>query len=137
MKFIFTIAGRPKAKARPRFGNRKTYTPASTTSYEQRSVWNEALAAGVRQGMFGQNQMYLGVVGVVRRPKAELHDHPCGFDIDNILKIVMDGLAPAFADNNDTHFVSAFVAKKFTDADMDQEQVIVKITDSKEEYEEP
>ncbi len=134
MKFIFIIQGAVKAKERPRHGRGKTYTPRSTTNYEQRSVWGEAVVAGIRQGTFGTKPMYLSVLGVFK-PAKEHGDHPIKTDIDNILKIVMDGLAPAFDDNNDTHFVSAFVAKKFTDEYFTREQVIVKITDSKEDME--
>jgi Holliday junction resolvase RusA-like endonuclease len=127
---LFSVPGRPRAKARPRVTRRgHAYTPKTTVEYE-RQIWLEALAAGGRAMMFQDRPLWLSVLAVFSPPvKTYPGDFPRRIDLDNILKCVCDGLRPAFVD--DDQIVSCFVAKAF----MDKEQLIVKISDSKEEIE--
>lgn len=80
-----TIIGEPEAKARPRWGRGRTYTPDRTRHAEAVIAWEASL--------------------VLERPLND--DHSCfwlkcefhcarktGPDVDNLVKLVMDSLSP-------------------------------------------
>lgn len=104
MRFAFVVPGKPRAKLRARHTKAGgTYTPESTVKYEE-EVWVCALKAGIRRGQFPQyTPLWLGVRAFFGRP-AKNHtckQHPAMYeDIDNILKAIMDGLRPAFHNDN-------------------------------------
>lgn len=111
MIVAFTIDGRPQTKQRPRLGrNGMVYTPEKTEAYEL-AVWYSAMAARATPGMFADVALYLQVRAVFARPKKASRPYPPVCDVDNILKIVADGLRPAFRD--DVQFVSMMVTKEF------------------------
>ena len=104
---MITIKGEPKGKQRPRFGNGHTYTPQETKDYEQLVhdtwLWQEKEtyhgSVGVHiRAYFGVPQSYsksvkLAMVSGDRRPLKKP-------DIDNIIKIVLDGLNGAAYDDD-------------------------------------
>ena len=105
----FTISGKPKGKTRPRFarGGRNTYTDRGTAEYEKK-VAEAYLAAG------GQMEEYSGIriKAYYLIPQKTRKDIVAAMvsgqikpakkpDLDNVLKIIMDGLTGvAFEDDN-------------------------------------
>jgi len=124
MKMI--IAGEPKGKARPRFSRTgavvRTYTPDSTTDYEQlvRSVYR---ASG---GTYHENgYIRLAVRAYFAVPKSATKKRRAQMlcaqlmpakkpDIDNIVKIIMDGLN-GVAYKDDAQVVSIMASKAYSD----------------------
>ena len=95
----FTIYGKPQGKARPRFANGHTYTPKQTTDYE-RQIKNAFIAAGGEKiesdGVIIEIDVYYKRATADKK-KLSPTKKP---DIDNICKIVLDGLnGVAYADD--------------------------------------
>ena len=117
-KFEFIVPGRPKGKGRPRM-NRKTgqvYTPPATRAYE-----SEIRQAFLRQGgeSFGGAPVMVEVEALFPMPqswgkkdRAERDGTFCDRlpDLDNILKIVLDGIQGCAIDNDRN--VAILVAQK-------------------------
>ena len=95
----FTIYGKPQGKARPRFANGHAYTPKQTTDYE-RQIKNAFRAAGGEKiendGVIIEIDVYYKKTAADKK-KTSPTKKP---DIDNICKIVLDGLnGVAYADD--------------------------------------
>ena len=117
---MITIKGEPKGKQRPRFGQGHTYTPQETKDYEQlvHDTW-----------LWRENRTYHGSVGVRIRayfavPKSYSKSVKAAMvdgtrkplkkpDIDNIVKIVLDGLNGAAYDD-DKQVVALSVIKMYS-----------------------
>lgn len=95
----FTIPGEPRGKARPRWGNGRTYTPRKTVEYEKRvkscflSAGGKLLDGEIRAEL----RAYYGIPkSASKRARADML---CGKtrptkkpDLDNVAKIVLDSL---------------------------------------------
>lgn len=96
----FTVPGLPRPKERPRFGKHgNVYTPKATKAYEQ-EIWAMALSAGARQDCF--RGCYVAVSMIAYFDAQAEFDR---VDADNIGKICLDGLKPAFNDNKVTRLL--------------------------------
>lgn len=94
----FTIEGDPKGKQRPRFTKYgSTYTPSETVAYEKKVAYSYRQAGG---SLYTQ-PVKLEIWAFYQIPKsaskkraADMQGKPCVKkpDIDNVLKIIMDGL---------------------------------------------
>lgn len=113
-KVCITIPGQPKAKGRPRFARGRAYTPRSTLDYEQRV--GEAARQKIKDPTGRDVQVDILAVYQIpkswpkaRREAARVGDVlPKKPDIDNVIKIVLDGLnGAAFVDDSQVHMVSA------------------------------
>ena len=93
------VYGRPKGKSRPRFANGHAYTPKATRDYEK-MIGSEYLA---QDGRKHTGEISLKVEAVFKIPKSwtkkkrwetiDTGKRPeCRPDIDNIVKVAMDGL---------------------------------------------
>lgn len=137
--YTIQILGEPQGKERPRF-NRKTgvvYTPVKTKNYEQ-MIRNEYIKQG---GKLLNGEICVVIQAYFKIPKhakkAEKHLMLDGFvepqkkpDIDNIAKIVLDGLqSVAFAD--DKQVTSLIVRKNYGEESM----VTIFISERKSIYE--
>jgi len=121
----FTIQGEPKGKARPRFGQGRTYTPKATADYEAMvgmeykrqcggynfSADGEKVPVEIAiNAFFGipksaskkkRAQMVCGEIKPTKKP-----------DADNIAKIIMDGLN-GIAFDDDAQVISLTVNKMY------------------------
>ena len=127
MKISFTVLGEPQGKGRPRFARRGgytvTYTPKKTASYEEK-VKSEYMVQcnGVR---FDDNtDLEMSVIAYFKIPSSvnkatksdmiEWRKFPRKKpDVDNILKIVADGLN-GVAYKDDVQIVKASVRKYYS-----------------------
>jgi Holliday junction resolvase RusA-like endonuclease len=111
---FIVVEGQPKSKGRPRFARGRAYTPASTLQYERlvaaaaREVIAQPIAVNVQ----------VDIIAVYRIPKswpkgqqaqAQRGDiMPTRPDIDNVIKIILDGLnGAAYVDDEQVHMISA------------------------------
>lgn len=118
----FTVPGEPRGKQRPRFSRRTgtTYTPSETVAYEK-EVRAEFLRAGGRKT---DGPVALNITAYYKIPtsatKAEREKMLAGQlpqkkpDIDNVLKIIMDGLNGA-AYKDDKQVAAAAASKAYDD----------------------
>lgn len=125
MKTIdFTVPGKPKGKARPRFANGAAYTDKGTREYEQQVTWafmeatnGEALDldAPISLSIYARFKPNKGdskrtvankVMGLLVPAKKP--------DVDNVAKIIMDGLNKV-AYNDDAQVVTMLVNKAYDD----------------------
>jgi len=127
MKISFTVFGEPQGKGRPRFARRGgytvTYTPKKTASYEEK-IKNEYMVQcnGVR---FDDNtDLEMSVIAYFKIPSSvnkitksdmlEWKKFPRKKpDVDNILKIVADGLN-GVAYKDDVQIIKASVRKYYS-----------------------
>lgn len=121
--FLFIIPGPPKGKARPRVVNNHAYTPDATVQYERlvQACWERA--AG--DWMADKDQpVVLYVVAFYPIPESDskkmkerkLRNYVLPTkkpDIDNVLKIIMDGLN-GVAYYDDKQVVGVTIQKKFS-----------------------
>ena len=121
-EFEFTIPGAPKGKARPRVVNNHAYTPEATVQYERlvQACWEKA--AG--DWMAEKDQpvaLYVSAYYPVpeshtkKQKERELRNWVLPTkkpDIDNILKIIMDGLN-GVAYHDDKQVVEVTIRKRF------------------------
>ena len=111
---FIVVSGQPKSKGRPRFARGRAYTPASTLQYERlvaaaaREVIAQPIAVNVQ----------VDIIAVYRIPKswpkaqqaaaARGDIMPTRPDIDNVIKIILDGMnGAAYLDDEQVHMVSA------------------------------
>lgn len=88
------IHGKPVGKARPRFGRKKdggavTYTPRETKNYEQ------SVATLAQCAMMGKTLMegpLRVTISAYFQHKTKTGYHTSRPDLDNIIKIILDGL---------------------------------------------
>lgn len=104
---VFTIYGKPQGKARPRFSNGHAYTPKQTTDYEKQ-IKNAFRAAGGQmiesEGVIIEIDVYYKKTAADKK-KTSPTKKP---DIDNICKIVLDGLnGVAYPDDKQVISLSA------------------------------
>lgn len=103
----FVIYGKPQGKARPRFSNGHAYTPKQTADYEDQ-IKNAFIAAGGEKiendGVIIEIDVYYKKTAADNK-KTSPTKKP---DIDNICKIVLDGLnGVAYADDKQVVSLSA------------------------------
>lgn len=113
------VPGRPKGKARPRFGNGRTYTPKTTIEYEDLI----ARCYVKQDGRTFDGEVKLKVEAVFKIPESwtKKKKHEAIFegkrpevrpDIDNIVKVVMDALS-GVAYNDDSQVVIVEASKMY------------------------
>lgn len=98
----FTINCEPIGKARPRFGQGRTYTPKKTKEFEK-LVALSALKAGLQKS---SSPIEIKIIAIHKRPKRLMRKTDSKTriikdtkpDIDNIVKAVLDGLKGYFDD---------------------------------------
>lgn len=125
MTLRFSIPGEPRGKGRPRFGRSRSgfavaYTDAKTASYEN-LVKLAARQAGA-QPIEGPLDVYLCAFFTVPQSWSKKRrldaltgrEGPGKFDLDNILKAVLDGLN-GIAFHDDKQIVTIQAAKRFSD----------------------
>ena len=99
--FKLIITGKPQTKQRPRVTKRGTYTPQETIDYEERLKWEFKIQ--VKNWIVEAGQIDLTINAYMPIPKSETkafkeqckndtEEHLKRPDIDNIAKIVADGL---------------------------------------------
>ena len=98
---FITVIGEPQGKARPRFKRGRVYTPQKTKDYEKR-VHLAALEAGLKPTL---NPISITINAVHKRPKRlNKRTLECRTikttkpDLDNIVKVILDGLKSFFDD---------------------------------------
>ena len=103
MKLEFTVDGKPIGKARPRVTKRATYTPATTTRYED--LVRYAALNNLKEDFEENEPLSVEVIAFFEVPKSysrnKKTDCLAGWelptkmpDADNIGKIIMDGMNP-------------------------------------------
>ena len=118
MEVDFVVYGELRGKGRPRFGNGRTYTPKTTSDYE-----NNVLAAYMDKyhtlKLKGQIWCQIRAFKAIPKsaPKKYVNDMigtGCQTkpDIDNIAKIILDGLN-GIAFDDDKQIVCLQVEKKY------------------------
>lgn len=115
---IFTIAGDPRGKQRPRFNGKtgSAYTPSETVAYEKRVKYGYVMEGGkklVDVPVRIEVWAFFRIPTSISKKKQEaMVGQPATKkpDIDNILKIVLDGLNGAAYDD-DKQVVQAMVHK--------------------------
>ncbi len=120
----FTVPGNPQGKARPRFGNGHTYTPAKTVMYENliRACYRRMVKMLGHENPFqGQVQVYITAVYPI--PKSASKKRRGAMlggkllptvkpDLDNVIKAVLDALnGVAYLD--DSQIVSLSASKRY------------------------
>lgn len=102
MRFEFTIPGKPRAKARPRFGQGRTFTAAQTERAERQIGWLAKAAmkqAGITRPLMRPIKLdVIATFGIAKNKskavREVMHGQPHVYkpDGDNILKLVKDAL---------------------------------------------
>lgn len=112
MKVEFTIEGSPVGKARPRVTRRVTYTPAKTSHYEDLVRY---AATSNFTGFFEKGSpLDVKIIAYFEVPKSYSKKRHINClaglelptkkpDIDNVAKIVMDGMNPKTKRNKQLH----------------------------------
>lgn len=104
-RFIFTVPGRPRPKARPRFAKGRVFTPAETLEYEAR-VREHAAFMFDKPLESDDLKAYIDVF-----VKGRNHA-----DLDNFVKSILDGMnRTAYLDDKQIKHIDAnllFVASK-------------------------
>ena len=104
---IFTIEGEPKGKQRPRFNSKthSTYTPTETRAYEKRVKYGYVMAGGkiIEDAVKLEVWAFCKIPTSICKKRAQaMTGTPATKkpDVDNILKIIQDGLTGvAYADD--------------------------------------
>lgn len=116
---MIKVAGRPKGKSRPRFANGHAYTPKTTKDYEK-LIGDEYMA---QDGRKHTGAVRLKVEAVFKIPESwtkkkkwETIDNgkrpEVRPDIDNIVKVVMDGLN-GIAYDDDSQVAEIIASKSY------------------------
>lgn len=99
--YAFTIPGKPRGKGRPRFGRGRTYTDAKTVAYEKLVKASAIAAISPMKPFSGPVAACLQFrisppVSASKARKARLlagsEPITAPFDLDNLVKAVLDGL---------------------------------------------
>ncbi|MBQ8301023.1 MAG: RusA family crossover junction endodeoxyribonuclease [Clostridia bacterium] len=120
----FTIQGEPKGKARPRFGQGRTYTPKATADYEAMVGMEYKRQCGGYMFPKTDKGIEVAIIAYFGIPKSASKkrrlDMACGGvkptkkpDADNIGKIIMDGLN-GIAFEDDAHVTRLTVDKEYS-----------------------
>lgn len=112
----FTVPGRPVPKARPRGGRGRFYTKPETVAYES-SVGREALAVGLTREV-GPLTLHVDVWRATRRR----------YDVDNLLKAVVDGMVKCGALSEDNMTVVTAMSVRHCGVDKARPRVEVTVT---------
>lgn len=123
----FTIYGEPQGKGRPRFSTRggavRSYTPEKTVAYEEEV--REAFLAVGETGYFDKEPLVVDIKAYFQIPKStpkkRIPEVLKGFpmkkpDIDNIAKIILDGLN-GWAYEDDSQVITLLVTKSWVEED--------------------
>lgn len=121
MGIEFVIPGEPRGKARPRWGNGRTYTPKATVEYE-RQVKACFLSAGgklMEGAVRAEITAYYGIPkSASKRTRADMlsrYIRPAKKpDLDNVAKIVLDSLN-SLAYKDDAAVVELVVEKFYSE----------------------
>lgn len=117
----FTVPGEPRGKQRPRMTKRGVvYTPTETTAYERKVRFYYVSKYGGKKLEGPVNMTVTAVLGIptsaTKKARLEMETGETlptkKPDVDNILKIVMDGLTGAAYDD-DKQVVSAAITKRY------------------------
>lgn len=113
MILSFSVPIKPKAKARPRFGNGHAYTPKSTKEYEN-TIAKYAKKAGASPL---PNPVVIDVTATFKRPVRMKSFEYCTKrpDVDNLLKMIDALNGVAWVD--DKQVVSATISKNYGEED--------------------
>lgn len=106
--YTFVVDRRPQVKQRPQFGNGRTFTPKQTVEAEKHLA--SCYDGPVFEGLVGIDANFYPDRTVVRVFDLEADRSPLRGDVDNYLKLVLDGLqreAGAFKDDKAVHLVTA------------------------------
>lgn len=104
----FEVPGQPVAKARPRVTRRGTYTPKRTRDYE-RAVGEAALVAWAARRVTIAGPVAVEVEFTMKVAQKRLwgNFHPVRPDVDNLAKVLLDGLHAIMADDASVARLSA------------------------------
>lgn len=120
----FTVAGKPKGKGRPRFGNGHAYTPPETIAYEEEIGWaaRQAGATPLPHALEMTVDAYYEIPRSWPAKKKNLaatgQIRPGKPDADNVLKIYADALNKV-AYNDDVQIWKATVTKQYGEPRVD------------------
>lgn len=117
---VFTIDGEPKGKGRPRFSKGRVYTPPATVNYESLVILNyRNIAKGYKFISPVRVRISVFHKPPKRASKKVTADMLCNRirptkkpDLDNIVKIILDGLNKVAWDD-DTQVVELAVSKHY------------------------
>lgn len=109
----FTVRGEPRSKQRPRVTARGTFTPKETLAQERkvRDAWLATKEAKFEYSVVMEMKFY----NYTRHRR----------DIDNMAKLVLDGLNK-FAFDDDVQVVGLHAEKVFTNADRARTEVCIR-----------
>jgi crossover junction endodeoxyribonuclease RusA len=94
-EFTISVAGIPRSKGRPRLGRRgRVFTPVATHEAEQNiaSIWREANGPHLTGAIALEVDFHPKETVITVRETSEYPESRLRGDIDNYLKLVMDGL---------------------------------------------
>ena len=121
--FLFIIPGPPKGKARPRVVNNHAYTPEATIQYERlvQACWEKAAGdwiADPETPLALYISMFYPIPKSHTKKQQEMERRNWVLptkkpDIDNVLKIIMDGLN-GVAYHDDKQVVEVTMRKRFS-----------------------
>lgn len=124
----FEILGIPVAKARPRIGRGRAYTPRKTKDHEQLLSW-EILSQFKKQWEDGPLSvaLWVEIVFYLPTPKKKKYDYPqTRPDLDNYVKTVMDAMN-GIVYEDDSQVVKIVAEKVFTTPAYGPPRTIIKI----------
>ena len=102
-----TLNIKPKAKARPRFGNGRAYTDHKTADYEYQVGILYRKAGGRKH--YGAMKVKAGFYFATKDKRKHYHEKTSRPDVDNLLKALFDGLNEiAFDDDSQIVHVEAY-----------------------------
>jgi len=111
---FIVVEGQPKSKGRPRFARGRAYTPASTLQYERlvaaaaREVITEPITGNVQVDIIAVYQVPKSWAKALQASARRGDIMPTRPDIDNVIKIILDGLnGAAYVDDQQVHMISA------------------------------
>lgn len=121
----FTISGKPKGKDRPRFSRGHVFTPKATTDYEK--IVRETYYQSGGKPIPPQTPISISIIAYMPIPKADKkairakkldNKIPCFKkpDVDNVAKIIMDGLQGSNAPiDDDCEVIYVSAQKRWSD----------------------
>ena len=124
----FKVYGQPQGKARPRFANGRVYTPKATKGYEAKIKKAYLTAADSYGGYsFGDEPVRISITAFFKKAKSNKGIYAIKKpDIDNIAKIVLDGLN-GIAYNDDSQVIYISAAKVYGDEYDDAPSIYVEV----------